>query len=53
VYSGTQGDAFDCREETYLVEHGEFSPLQQYIVMGDHLHSSNKYMSDDGGRVID
>jgi hypothetical protein len=53
VYSGIQGDALDCREETYLVEHGYSSPLQQYIVLGDHLHSSSNYMSDDGGRVID
>jgi hypothetical protein len=53
VYSGIQGDALDCREETYLVEHGDSSPLQQYIDLGDHLHSSNSYMSDDGGRVID
>jgi hypothetical protein len=43
----------DCREETHLVEHGDSSPLQQHIVLGDHLHSSNNYRSDDGGRVID
>jgi len=49
VYSGIQGDALDCREETYLVEHGDSSPLQQYLVLGDHLHSSSNYMSDDGG----
>jgi hypothetical protein len=35
------------------VEHGDSSPLQQYIVLGDHLLSSSSYMSDDGGRVID
>jgi hypothetical protein len=35
------------------VEHGDSSPLQQYIDMGDHLHSSSSCMSDDGGRVID
>jgi hypothetical protein len=33
VYNGIQGDALECREETYLVEHGYFrgewsSPLQ-------------------------
>jgi hypothetical protein len=53
VYSGIQGDAWDCREETYLVEHGDSFPLQQYIVLGDHLHSSSSYMSEDGGRLID
>jgi hypothetical protein len=46
-------DELDCKEETYLVEHGDSSPLQQYVVLGDHLHSSRSYMSDDGGRVID
>jgi hypothetical protein len=50
---GFRGDALDCREETHLVEHGDSSPLQQHIVLGDHLHSSNNYMSDDGWRVID
>jgi hypothetical protein len=53
VYNGIQGDALDCREETYLVEHGDSSPLQQYIDLGDHLHSSNSCMSEDGWRVID
>jgi hypothetical protein len=53
MYSGIQGDALDCREETHLVEFGDPSPLQQHIVLGDHLHSSNNYLSDDGGRVID
>jgi hypothetical protein len=47
------GDALDCKEETYLVEHGDLSPLQQYRGMGDHLHSSNSCMSDDGWRMID
>jgi hypothetical protein len=53
VYSGIQGDALECREETYLVEHGDSSPLQQYMDLGDHLLSSSSYMSDDGGSVID
>jgi hypothetical protein len=53
VYSGIQGDTLDCREETYVVDHGYSSPLQQYIVLGDHLYSSRNYMSDDVGRVID
>jgi hypothetical protein len=43
----------DGREETHLVEHGDSLPLQQHIVLGDHLHSRNNYLSDDGGRVID
>jgi hypothetical protein len=46
-------DALDCREETYLVEHGDSSPLQQHIILGDHPHTNNNYMSDDGGRLIE
>jgi hypothetical protein len=46
-------DTLDCREETYLVEHGDSSPLQQHIILGDHPHTNNNYMSDDGGRLID
>jgi hypothetical protein len=53
VYSGIQRGVLACREETHLVEHGDFSPLLQHIVLRDHLHSSNNYRSDDGWRVID
>ena len=53
MYSGIHGDALDCREETYLVEHGDSSPLQKHIILGDHPHTNNNYMSDDGGRLID
>jgi hypothetical protein len=53
VYSGIQRDALDCREETHLVEHGDSSPLQQCIDLGDHLHSISSCMSDDGWRVVD
>jgi hypothetical protein len=53
MYSGIHGDALDGREETHLVEHGYSFPLQQHIVLGDHLHNSSNYLSDDGGRVID
>ena len=35
------------------MEHGYASPLQQHIVLRDHLHSSSNYRSDDGWRVID
>jgi hypothetical protein len=53
LYSGIQGDALDCKEEMYLVEHGDSSPLQQYTDMGDHLHRSSNCVSDDGCRMID
>jgi hypothetical protein len=53
VYSGIHGDALDCREEMYLVEHGDSSPLQQYTDLGDHLHRSSNCVSDNGWRMID
>jgi hypothetical protein len=40
-------------EEMYLVEHGDFSPLQQYTDLRDHLHCSSSCVSDDGWRMID
>jgi hypothetical protein len=27
MYSGIHGDALDCREESHLMEHGDYSPL--------------------------
>jgi hypothetical protein len=53
VYGRIQRDVLDCREETHLVEHGDSSPLQPWIDLGDHLHSINSCMSDDGWRVVD
>jgi hypothetical protein len=53
VYNGIQGNTLDCKEEMYLVEHGDSSPLQQYIELGNHLHRNNNCMSDDGWRMID
>jgi hypothetical protein len=53
VYNGIHRDTLDGREETYLIEHGYSSLLQQCIDLGDHLHSINSCMSDDGWRVVD
>jgi hypothetical protein len=55
VYSGIQRVALDCREETYLVEHGDSSPLQQCLEIGEisNLHRISICMSDDGWRVVD
>jgi hypothetical protein len=47
MYSGIQRGVLACREETHLVEHGDVSPLQQHIVLGDHLHSSSNHRGDD------
>jgi hypothetical protein len=49
----TEVDALDCREETYLLEHGGSSPLKQYTDLGDHLRGSSSFMSHDRWRVID
>jgi hypothetical protein len=47
IYSGIQRSVLTCREETHLVEHGDVSPLQQHIVLGDHRHSRNNHRGDD------
>jgi hypothetical protein len=47
MYSGIQRGVLACREEIHLIEHGDVSPLQQHIVLGDHLHSSNNHRGDD------
>jgi hypothetical protein len=53
LYNGIQGDTLDCKEEMYLVEHGDSSPLQKYTDLGDHLHHNSSCVSDDGWRIID
>ena len=35
VYNGIQEDTLDCREETYLVEHGELRREQHGELRGD------------------
>ena len=53
MYNGIQGDSLDCREDTHLVEHGDSSPLQQHIVLRDHLHYISSCMRDEQWRVVD
>jgi hypothetical protein len=53
LYGVIQGDALDCMEKMYLVEHGDSSTLQKYIDLQDHLHRSSNCVSDDGWRIID
>jgi hypothetical protein len=53
MYGGFQREVLDCREETQLVEHGDTSPLQQHIVLRDHLNNINDCMRDEGWRVVD
>jgi hypothetical protein len=52
VYSGIQRDVLDYREEAHLVEHGDSCPLQQHIVLRDHLQSIRSCMRDEGWRVV-
>jgi uncharacterized protein (UPF0261 family) len=53
VYGGIQRDILHYKEETLLGEHGNASPLQQHIVLRDHLHSISSCMRDEGWRVVD
>jgi hypothetical protein len=42
-----------CREETHSGEYGDVTPLQQHIVLGDHLHHFSKCMVDERCRLVD
>jgi hypothetical protein len=53
MYNGIQRGVLACREETHLVEHGDVSPLQQHIVLRDHLPSISSCMRDERWRVVD
>jgi hypothetical protein len=53
MHGGIQRSVLACREETHLVEHGDVSPLQQHIVLRDHLRSISSRMRDERWRVID
>ena len=53
MYGGIQRSVLACREETHLGEHVDASPLQQHIVLRDHLRSISSRMRDERWRVID
>jgi hypothetical protein len=42
-----------CREETHLGEHADVTPLQQHLVMRDHLHRISSCMGDERWRLVD
>jgi len=48
-----QMDVLDCREETHLGRHADFTPLQQHMVMREHLHHFSSCMGDEGWRLVD
>jgi hypothetical protein len=51
--SQIQMDVLDCREETHLGEYADFTPLQQHIVMREHLHRISSCMGDERWRLVD
>jgi hypothetical protein len=42
-----------CREETHLGEHAYVTPLQQHLVMRDHLHHISSCMGDERWRLVE
>jgi hypothetical protein len=53
VYGEIQRGIVPCREETHLGEYVDFTPLQQHIVVGDHLHHFSSCMVDERWRLVD
>jgi hypothetical protein len=53
VYGGIQRGIVPCREETHSEENVDVTPLQQHIVVGDHLHHFNSCMVDERWRLVD
>jgi hypothetical protein len=50
MYGCIQRGIVPCREETHLGEYVEVNPLQQHIVVGDHLHHFSDCMGDERWR---
>jgi hypothetical protein len=53
MYGGIQRGIVPCREETHLGEHADVTPLQQHIVMRDHLHHISSCMGDERWRLVE
>jgi hypothetical protein len=53
IYGGSRRGIVPCREETHLGEYGDVTPLQQHIVVGDHLHHFNRCMVDERWWLVD
>jgi hypothetical protein len=51
MYGVIQRGIVPCREETHLGEHENFTPLQQHLVMRDHLHHFSSFLGDGTWRV--
>jgi hypothetical protein len=53
IYGGIQRGIVPCREETHSGEYGDVTPLQQHIVVGDHLHHFSSCMVDERWRLVE
>jgi hypothetical protein len=53
MYGGIQRGIAPCREETHLGEHAYVTPLQQHLVMRDHLHHISSCMGDERWRLVE
>jgi hypothetical protein len=53
MYGGIQRGIVPCREETHLGEHTDVTPLQQNLVMRDHLHHISSCMGDERWRLVE
>jgi hypothetical protein len=53
VYGGIQRGIVPCMEETHSGEYVDVTPLQQHIVLGDHLHHFSSCMVDERWRLVD
>jgi hypothetical protein len=53
MYGGIQRGIVPCREETHLGEHADVTPLQQHLVMRDHLHHISSCMGDERWRLVE
>jgi hypothetical protein len=50
MYGGIHRGIVPCREETHLGEYVDVNPLQQHIVVGDHLYHFSGCMGDERWR---
>jgi hypothetical protein len=53
VYGGIQRGIVPCKEETDSGEYVDVTPLQQHIVVGDHLHHFSSCVVDERWRLVD
>jgi hypothetical protein len=53
IYGSRRRSIVPCREETHSGEYGDVTPMQQQIVLGDHLHHFNRCMVDERWRLVD